>query len=136
MKFRKTARHLNIRKRFDAVTANEVIKNKILTKQLKQLQRILRGDRITAVQRQHGNFIIRLISIRILRSLIDEAELMNLVDQRRTIDSFTDSECWNFFETRKEDLHRLLRGLRFPEDCTLDNGSKMSGEVIVIENLT
>ena len=56
---------------------------------------------------------------------------MNLVDQQWTIVSFTDSEFWNFFETHKEDLHRLLRGLRFPEDCILDNGSKMAGEVIV-----
>jgi hypothetical protein len=31
-----------------------------------------------------------------------------LIDRQRTIESYTDSECWNIFETRKEDLQRLL----------------------------
>ena len=94
MKFRKTAKRLSIRKRFDAVTANEVMKTKTILRQINQLQRILRGDRITAVQREQGNFLVRLISSWILRSLVDTTELEVLEDQHRTIDSFTNSECF------------------------------------------
>jgi hypothetical protein len=34
-------------------------------------------------------------------------QLPSLASWCTTIDSFSNSECWNFFETRKEDMYRL-----------------------------
>jgi len=45
------------------------------------------------------------------------------VDLHRTIASFSHSDCWNFFETRKEDLPRLLACLIIPEEVILENRS-------------
>ena len=53
----------------------------------------------------------------------------------RTIESFTESECWNFFETRKADLYRLLRAFRLPDKCVLENGTAMSGEEVMLRAL-
>ena len=47
----------------------------------------------------------------------------------RTIDSFSESQCWNFFECRKGDLYRLLKELKFPTTCYFDNRGKMSGKL-------
>ena len=58
-----------------------------------------------------------------------------LIDRQRTIESFTDSECWNVFETRKEDLQRLLLNLRFPEKCVLENRTTMPGEEVMLRGL-
>jgi len=58
-----------------------------------------------------------------------------LMDRKRTIESFTASECWNFFETRKEDLERLLLNLTFPEKCILQNGSTMPDEEVMLRGL-
>ena len=44
-------------------------------------------------------------------------------------------ECWNFFETRKEDPQRLLLNLRFPEKCVLQNGSTMPGKEVMLRGL-
>ena len=52
-----------------------------------------------------------------------------------SIDSFDDSQCWNFFEFRKEDLFRLFRPLNFPSICYLSNKSVMSGEEIFLRGL-
>lgn len=53
----------------------------------------------------------------------------------RTIESFTESQCWNFFEFRKLDLIRLVRELKFPKTCRFDNRSKMSGEEVLLRGL-
>jgi hypothetical protein len=53
----------------------------------------------------------------------------------RTIASFSESECWNFFETRKRDLHRLLINLQFPDHCVLENRACMTGEEILLRGL-
>ena len=47
-------------------------------------------------------------------------------NRNRGIDSFTDTECWNFFRHRKDDLRRLITCLEFPEVMLVDgpkNGS-------------
>ena len=53
----------------------------------------------------------------------------------RNIASFTESQCWNFFEFRQSDLYRLLTNLKFSEYCKLENGSVMSGEEILLRGL-
>jgi hypothetical protein len=57
------------------------------------------------------------------------------VDLQRTIQSFSDSECWNYFETRKEDLYRLLDCLQIPPEVRLENRSNMSGENVLLRGL-
>ena len=42
--------------------------------------------------------------------------------KRIRIAQFSENDCWNFFCTRKEDLYRMMRGLRFDRDFILDNG--------------
>ncbi len=61
-------------------------------------------------------------------ALEPDVELEPLIDRKRTIESFSDPDCWNFLETRKEDLSRLQIALRIPARVTLMNGSSMSGE--------
>ena len=46
------------------------------------------------------------------------------------IEDFSDNDCWNFFETKKTDLYRMMRGLRFNRDFTLDNHWTVSGEEV------
>ena len=46
-----------------------------------------------------------------------------------------DFRMLEFFETRKEDLKRLLLNLRFPDKCTLETGSKMPGEEVLLRGL-
>ena len=53
----------------------------------------------------------------------------------RTVQSFSESQCWNFFECRKSDLTRLIRELKFPKTCLFDNRIKMSGEEMFLRGL-
>jgi hypothetical protein len=58
----------------------------------------LRNHRISIELKAKG-IIIANILLNEMISLVTEP-----MDQQRTIKSFTASECWNFFEARKEDL--------------------------------
>ena len=53
----------------------------------------------------------------------------------RSIESFTKSECWNYFETRKQDLYRLRKALLLDGFCILSNGIKMPGEEVLLRGL-
>ena len=53
----------------------------------------------------------------------------------RTIDSFAESECWNYFETRRQDLPRLRTALLLDRDCILSNGIRMTVEEIMLRGL-
>ena len=50
------------------------------------------------------------------------------------IDSFDDN-CKPFFNFRRQDLHRILPLLRFPETCELGYRHKMSGEEVLLRGL-
>ena len=53
----------------------------------------------------------------------------------RTIESFSPCDCKIFFEFKKTDLSRLFPLLRFPDICTFDNKSVMSGEEVFLRGL-
>lgn len=53
----------------------------------------------------------------------------------KRIASFSECQCYTYFETRKEDLPRLLQGLRIPLVCKFDNGSVMVGEEVMLRGL-
>jgi len=47
----------------------------------------------------------------------------------RSIESFTDEDCWKLFRTRKADLYRLKTALKLnQEEFIADNGTKFNGE--------
>jgi hypothetical protein len=53
----------------------------------------------------------------------------------KRIASFSNVQCYNWFKTEKDDLPRLLNGLRIPEVCTFSNGSVMVGEELMLRGL-
>jgi hypothetical protein len=65
----------------------------------------------------------------------DLIERLNMLNKRRTIGSFSDASWWNFFETDKSDLPRLMAALGIPDRVVLDNGSVMLGEEILLRGL-
>jgi hypothetical protein len=59
-----------------------------------------------------------------------------IVHLGRTIESFTDEECYNNLRFRKEDLHRLLRCFRLEnKQIKLSNRTIISGEEIMLFSL-
>jgi hypothetical protein len=74
---------------------------------------------------------LRYLSIVLLRDEVIERPLRH----DKTIDSFSESQCWTIFGIRKPDLTRLLKGLRFPQWIKLENRSKMSGEEVMLRGL-
>jgi len=136
IQLKKPARKLSLRKRFLALTSNEAVQLRFYEKQLTKLIMRLRNHRISSELKAKGIVIANML----LNEMISLATEPNvsiepLIDRQRTIESFTDSECWNFFETRKEDLPRLLLNLRFPEKCVLENRAAMSGEEVMLRGL-
>jgi hypothetical protein len=66
---------------------------------------------------------------------INYADLPRPIRLDRWIASITQSQFWNFFETRQDDLFRFLHALRLPDICRLRNGSVMAGEEIMVRGL-
>ena len=134
IQLKKSARKLSLRKRFLALSSNEAVHLRFYEKQLLKLMLRLRNHRLSKDTKAKGIAIASLLLNEMIK-LEPAVTLEPLIDYRRTIDSFTASECWNFFETRKEDLPRLLLNLRFPDQCNLENGSKMPGEEVLLRGL-
>ena len=131
---KKTARHLNIHRRFLAMNSNEQVicrKLKNLTFSLINNLHNCTGSILNMGLMLLNVIIIMFLSLNIRSSILIEA----IPNYRRTINSFTESDCWNFFETKKSDLPRLLRAWRIPEIVRLDNGSKMPGEEVMLRSL-
>eukprot|EP01035_Chromulina_nebulosa_P018566 gene18566-24289_t len=54
----------------------------------------------------------------------------------RSIESFSDEDCWKLFRTRKTDLYRLRRALKLDQDVFIaDNGTKFTGDEILLIGL-
>jgi hypothetical protein len=136
LKIKKSARRLSLRKRYLAMTASEKSKSKLLLSNINNLIQILSNDGIESDVKTRGIHLI-LLHYAAYLGTIQEADipLEPCINYRRTIDSFTHSECWNFFETRKEDLPRLLHLLLIPEIVTLENRSSMPGEEVLLRGL-
>ena len=131
---KKTARHLNIHRRFRAMNSNEqVICRKLKNRTFSLINNLhnCTGSILNMGLMLLNVIIIMFLSLNIRSSILIEA----IPNYRRTINSFTESDCWNFFETKKSDLPRLLRAWRIPEIVRLDNGSKMPGEEVMLRSL-
>ena len=109
-----------MRKRFLALKSNEAIYFRSLEKRCKS----------------HRISLPKAIAEEILRVItVSDVVSPSLPSLRNSIDSFTESECWNFFETRKEDLYRLLVNLKFDDKCILENRSVLSNEEVLLGGL-
>ena len=134
---RKPANKLSLRKRFLALTANEKMRADHLLALVVPLRHRLRSWQLSSKLKNLGIFLSKLLLISAV-ALLAEPELVELEpieDFARTIDSFSESDCWNFFETRKEDLPRIKRALRIPDKVVLFNRSTMAGEEVMLRAL-
>jgi hypothetical protein len=136
VRLKKPARKLSLRKRFLALTSNEAVYVRSLEKRLFKLLTGLKQLRLSKQCKSHGISLAKAIAEEILRVItVPDVILPSLPSLRDSIESFTESECWNFFETRKEDLYRLLVNLKFDDKCILENRSVMSGEEVLLRGL-
>lgn len=136
MKFRKSARYLVFRKRYAALTTNERLlaeswRRRALMLLLKAKQRNVAASMANRYRFAARVCMANYVSIMAERPIpVDELHRYD-----RTIDSFTESQCWAYFATRKPDLPRLLRALQFPDECRLKNRGKMSGEEVFLRGM-
>ena len=135
MKLRIAARKLNIRKRFLALTSQEKIVSK-------KYYRIFYVSLIKSVKTDDDDLKLKYKKVahwaycKYLLEVVDPGIVLPPPARLdRTIDSFSESQCWNFFECRKGDLYRLLRELKFPTTRRFDNGGKLSEEEVFLRGL-
>ena len=127
------ARKLSLRKRFMALTANERCLSTLLIQLFVKFLSIFREvSMVLEETRRIGAALGRLIIVSITMTITyPNIVLPREINKRRSIASFSDTECWNLFETRKEDLLRLQAALRIPLKVNLENGSTMRGEEVI-----
>jgi hypothetical protein len=136
VRLKKLARKLSLRKSFLALTSNEAVYVRSLEKRLFKLLTGLKHLCLSKQCKSQGISLAKAIAEEILRvTIVPDVVLPSLPSLRDSIDSFTESECWNFFETRKEDLYRLKVNLEFEDKCILENGSVLSGEETLLRGL-
>ena len=137
-KRRQPAYKLSIKRRCFSFNADQRIKSKLLQKHILHLYQLIRSGRVLSDGRLHGRLsrLLKVMMITYLKGIVElVVNLPPTAARYRTIDSFTNDQCWNFFETRKEDLPRLLKGLRFPGKVVFNNGGVMSGEECMLRGL-
>ena len=137
MKYKKVARQLNIRKRFAALTTNEKQRAKFfkrlsLAMMVRSMQTPANGEESIEWHRRAKLCLCRYFLLVLEPSDLSIERPLRLAI---SINIFSESVCWNYFECRQEDLYRMLEGLRFDNVCRLENGSKMSGEEILLRGL-
>lgn len=136
LSLKKPARKLNIRRRHEALTSNDQVKKRKLKKMFTYVQNIITSQNTSNQQKIPLAKIAILITMCFLKiSLHNYEKLPKLCNYRRTIDSFNEMDCWNFFETKKLDLPRLQKLLRMPNSVTFENNAVMSGEEIMLRGL-
>ena len=136
VRLKQPARKLSLRRRYLALTSNEAVYVRSLDKRLIKLLTGLKQLRLSTKCKADGIILAKAIAEELLRVMIvPDVILPSLSSLRDSIDSFTESECWNFFETKKEDLYRLKVNLKFEDKCILENRSVMSGEEVLLRGL-
>ena len=136
LKFRQPARKLSLRKRFLALTSGELSRGKIWNSALLKVCRVLKCKRLSPKIREIGIGLAKIVLGELINTVVEpDTTVESIPDRKRDIESFSESECWNFFGTRKEDLPRLFRALQFDETCSLENRSSMPGEEVMLRGL-
>jgi hypothetical protein len=139
LEFRKRARNLSIRKRHLRISSKDFVtamKCKKLAVTMQVIALILREKDFEVANR--FNLAARIyLAIFLKLTLIDheDTRVPRPIRLDRRIASFSVTQCYNWFKTSKEDLPRLLIGLRIPLICTFSNGSVMVGEEVMLRGL-
>ena len=111
---RLVARKLNIRKRFVALSSQELK----MSEKLQKLALLCMVKARSADSEEMEEKCNRLAkeSLRRYCNIVYhvDGQLPRPIRLDKRIASFTPSQCWNFFETRQDDMPRLLRALRLP----------------------
>ena len=132
---RQQARYISVRRRFQALTSQE----RVLATKLQKLVLVSMFQARSVESDEEREKISGLAHLALRKYCtilyFEDEGLPRPIRLDRRIASFSASQCWNFFETRDEDLIRLLRALRLPEMCTLRNGSTMAGEEVMLRGL-
>jgi len=137
MKFRQLARNYTYRKRYLSIYANELQ----LLRRLEWLIAITYKKSMIAkdlrCRKKYKGKAIQALLIYILMVLEPEDPIPPTIDNKRGINSFSDSDCKTFFGFNSQaDLFRLLKCLRLNKDrVILSNRSVMSGEEIMLRGL-
>lgn len=133
IQFRKVARKLCLRKREYALTSNEQV---LARKYRKLITNLLWKVGWADEDSERCESLAKICLSRYYSIIVGPSvKLARPPRMRVTIDSFSTNDCKNFFEFRKEDLPRLLFGLRFPEQCKLADGSVMCDEEVMLRGL-
>jgi hypothetical protein len=53
----------------------------------------------------------------------------------RTIQSFSESNSWLYFRTKKNDLYRLMKAFKIPKSITLTNGFIIQSEEMLLSSI-
>ena len=104
---------------YNALYARERKKAKILMNSFSDLMLSVRH--VNPSIRRGGMLFGLILILNTVTAMCDFDELETSPDRQSTIDSFSEGQCWNYFETRKEDLPRLSACLRIPEVVRLSN---------------
>ena len=132
MKFRQLARNYTFRKRFLSIYANELQfleRLELMAAFLYTKSRLMKDLR---KRRKYRLYSLKLLMMHILICMEPENAIARPVDNKRTIQSFSDSDCKTFFGFNCQlDLLRILKCLRLNQDrVILSNRSVMTGEEV------
>ena len=114
MKLKLVARRLSLRKRFLALNSAERGRINVLKELLLHLSNVVNREDTRKEHKLLGKLLGQIVLATIIEISVEPGDILN---KHRTIESFSESECWNFFETRKSDLYRLCMVLKLSERC-------------------
>jgi hypothetical protein len=123
--------------RFAALKAKDFIVLKRIKRNSIKLANVVVELRNTDAELSNKLYNILLIMLCKYRSIFYTDQIPQRVRHvpiSRTIDSFSQSECWTRFCFMKDDLYRLLRVFRLDNHpiIVLDNGAKLTNEELLL----
>ena len=130
---KKPAKQLAYRSRHLALTSAEQVK-------LRKLKKIILILLIKCKKDKENTDLVYLLKLFMAKYLqLSYSEETSLVERRpnrnRTIESFTNSECYINFRFRSAEMKRLYPLLKFDDQCILENGMNMPGEEVFLRGL-
>lgn len=136
-RIRKPAKHMSYRRRFSSLTSQEQVKLRKLRKIWLCVLIKLKTQYLVEEIRNRLLLVLKLVTVRYLHIIVDPdyVPLERPLRTNRTIESFSSSDCYIFFQFSKPDLTRSINLLRFPDEITFDNGAKFCGEEVFLRGL-
>lgn len=126
------SKSVSLKNKYQSLSINEQFK-------LKKSQQILL---LTTKLLQHQNtslnrslFLINFASYIKLATIPETATTPRVKHVPRTIQSFSESDCWLYFRTKQHDLYRLIKVFKIPIVITLDNGSIVQSEEMLLSSI-